>query len=567
MLVVPLALLLIFVFLHFAFKSFKEAALIFTAVPLSAVGGVFFLWIRGMPFSVSAGIGFIALFGVAILNGIVLIEHLKELKKEGITDMRELILRATRDRLRPVLLTASAAALGFLPMAISTSAGAEIQRPLATVVIGGLVTATLLTMIMLPLLFTVFNDVTGIQWWPLKLKRKAILILIPLFIFTGFKSHAQNQSLTIDQAIEIAVNNNKELKAYYLTIAKNKALIPSAYAFDQTYISYDYDENNIADNGYPLNVFKIEQSFKFPTVYTSQRKVNTLYTSISETEYQIQKTKLSRKVALSYLNVQYLLNKQYYYQKADSVYTSFIKAVNANYELGGISLLERLNAEAKKQEIALKNRKLEYDIEIALNELKSLMQTDTPFIVPFEPLKKFTVNIDTSMHLAMILNEQIVNVENARLKAEKNNYLPDINLAYYNGRNSYAKSKNYNGYMFGIGIPLFFGEKKSRVNARKISLQIAMEQQYNLNIAYQKKIDELNHQLKKYNESLNYYNNVGEKLYIEIINNAQKSYDAGEIDIYRYLISMDTAMDIKLEYLFNLWQSNKITLEINYFTL
>lgn len=173
MLAVPISLLLIFIFLHFAFKSFKEATMIFTAVPLSAVGGVFFLWMRDMPFSVSAGIGFIALFGVAVLNGIVLIEHLKELRKQGMKDMRELILKGTRERLRPVLLTAGAAALGFLPMAISTSAGAEVQRPLATVVIGGLVTSTLLTMIALPLLYAIFINVTGIQLRPLKFKRNS----------------------------------------------------------------------------------------------------------------------------------------------------------------------------------------------------------------------------------------------------------------------------------------------------------------------------------------------------------------------------------------------------------
>jgi cobalt-zinc-cadmium resistance protein CzcA len=168
---VPIALLLIFIFLHFAFGSLKEAALIFTAIPLSIVGGVLLLWIRGMPFSISAGIGFIALFGVAVLNGIVLIEHLKDLKEQGITDMRERIMRGTRERLRPVLLTAAAAALGFLPMAISTSAGAEVQRPLATVVIGGLVTSTLLTMLALPVLYSIFDTVTGIQLWPPRLKR------------------------------------------------------------------------------------------------------------------------------------------------------------------------------------------------------------------------------------------------------------------------------------------------------------------------------------------------------------------------------------------------------------
>lgn len=136
----------------------------YTAVPLSVIGGILMLWFRGMPFSISAAVGFIALFGVAVLNGIVLIEHLKELKDEGVENLRERIMRATRDRLRPVLLTASAAAMGFLPMAISTSAGAEVQRPLASVVIGGLITSTLLTMIVLPLLYAVFERFNEIKF-------------------------------------------------------------------------------------------------------------------------------------------------------------------------------------------------------------------------------------------------------------------------------------------------------------------------------------------------------------------------------------------------------------------
>ena len=138
---VPVALILIFVMLHFAFKSIREALLIYTAIPLAAVGGVLFLWIRELPFSISAGVGFIALFGIAVLNGIVLIGHYQGLKVESFRDLKEMIIQGTISRLRPVLLTATAASLGFLPMAVSTSAGAEVQRPLATVVIGGLITA------------------------------------------------------------------------------------------------------------------------------------------------------------------------------------------------------------------------------------------------------------------------------------------------------------------------------------------------------------------------------------------------------------------------------------------
>ncbi|MCA4895306.1 MAG: efflux RND transporter permease subunit [Cytophagales bacterium] len=154
---VPLALALIFLLLYFTFHSFKQGLLIFTAIPLSAIGGIFALWIRDMPFSISAGVGFIALFGVAVLNGIVLIAEFNRLKKAGDLTLREIVLKGTEVRLRPVLMTALVASLGFLPMALSNGSGAEVQRPLATVVIGGLITATLLTLVVLPILYTYFE--------------------------------------------------------------------------------------------------------------------------------------------------------------------------------------------------------------------------------------------------------------------------------------------------------------------------------------------------------------------------------------------------------------------------
>lgn len=154
---VPAALILIFFLLYFTFNSIRHGLLIYTAIPLSAIGGIFALWLRDMPFSISAGVGFIALFGVAVLNGIVLISEFNQLKKSGIKDLKEIVLKGTEVRLRPVIMTAMVASLGFLPMALSQSSGAEVQRPLATVVIGGLITATLLTLIVLPVLYTYFE--------------------------------------------------------------------------------------------------------------------------------------------------------------------------------------------------------------------------------------------------------------------------------------------------------------------------------------------------------------------------------------------------------------------------
>ena len=154
---VPVALVLIFLLLYAAFGSVKQALLIYTAIPFSAIGGVFALWLRGLNFSISAGVGFIALFGVAVLFGIVLVNYFNKLEKEGITDVNERVIHGTRAILRPVLMASFLAAFGFLPMALATSQGAEVQRPLATVVIGGIFSATALTLIVLPALYILFS--------------------------------------------------------------------------------------------------------------------------------------------------------------------------------------------------------------------------------------------------------------------------------------------------------------------------------------------------------------------------------------------------------------------------
>ncbi|MFO0925432.1 MAG: CusA/CzcA family heavy metal efflux RND transporter [Gemmataceae bacterium] len=155
-LAVPLALFMIFALLHLSFNSMRLAALIFLNVPLAATGGIFALWLRGLPFSISAGVGFIALFGVAVLNGVVLVTYVVQLRRSGLSSI-ESAFAGAMIRMRPVLMTALVATLGFIPMAVSSSAGAEVQRPLATVVIGGLVTSTVLTLFVLPAIYRWFD--------------------------------------------------------------------------------------------------------------------------------------------------------------------------------------------------------------------------------------------------------------------------------------------------------------------------------------------------------------------------------------------------------------------------
>jgi len=562
---VPLALLLIFIFLHFAFKSFKDAIMIFTAVPLSTVGGVLFLWIRGMPFSVSAGIGFIALFGVAVLNGIVLIEHLKDLKIKDGSNMKDLILQGTKDRLRPVMLTAAAAAMGFLPMAISTGAGAEVQRPLATVVIGGLFTSTLLTMIALPLLFEIFYNVVGIKLWPPKFIRSKSCVAGMLIIFFTLSTQAQTKSIQLDEAINIAIQNNKELNAYALKVKESEAMIPTAFAIDKTMIYYSYDENNVADNGHPLRIWGLEQNFNFPTVYFAQKAANNKNVSIAETILIRETNLLSKNVSQVYFEIQHLLDKQLIYAQIDSLYKDFSKSTELRYEHGDISQLEVLNAKAKLQQINKNMIQLKFNLDIAYQRLQNLMQSDSAFSVPLQNIDIINLkeNAISSNSGLQILNLQI-DYQKALLRIESNKLLPDLSLNYFWGSNKYTGSKNYHGFQFGLAVPLFFGEQNARIKANKIAINIEEDLREHYKISLQAEYAELKSELQKLQQTFAFYNSTGKKLGEEIIRSSNKSYQAGEIDFYQFVMSIENALSIKLDHLDDIWKYNQIALEINY---
>jgi cobalt-zinc-cadmium resistance protein CzcA len=155
-LVVPVALAMIFLLLFTTFGSLKDASLVFTGVPFALTGGVVALWLRGLPLSISAGVGFIALSGVAVLNGMVMISSIRSLREEGIS-LTTAVFEGSVIRLRPVLMTAMVASLGFIPMALANGTGAEVQRPLATVVIGGILSSTALTLLVLPVLYLLIH--------------------------------------------------------------------------------------------------------------------------------------------------------------------------------------------------------------------------------------------------------------------------------------------------------------------------------------------------------------------------------------------------------------------------
>ncbi|HPE76342.1 MAG TPA: CusA/CzcA family heavy metal efflux RND transporter [Draconibacterium sp.] len=563
---VPVALLLIFIFLHFAFGSLKDAVMIFTAIPLATVGGVFLLWVRGMPFSVSAGVGFIALFGIAVLNGIVLIEHLKELQHEGVKNMRELIMTGTKNRLRPVMLTAGAAAMGFLPMAISTGAGAEVQRPLATVVIGGLFTSTLLTMIALPLLYEVFYNVKSIRLFPFKVIRSKTLIILSIFMITAVAVNGQNRKLQLKEAIEIALQNNPEIAAFSLKVEESKMLKKTAFAPGKTNLTYGTDQNNIAENGHPLNVFGIEQNLSFPTLYSAESKSKQIEISMSESRLNIQKNECAKNVANAFFNLQMLVNKREVSKMLDSLFTQLLIVSEKREGKGDISHLEVLNIKAKKNQLSIVLSALDADIQNAFKKLKVIMNSDSDFEISeyAEMLPEISV-IPDSLPVYQLLKLEN-DYYNSLIQVSKNKTLPDFSLNYFLGSNRYENSKYYHGFQVGVAVPLFFGSDKGRTQAAKISGEAQfLLSQNELNLI-KNRLNELINQQLKYKILLNNYNTSGKQLYDEITRTAIKSYQLGEISFYQFVNSYETAVQIQIEYLENLFGYNVATSEIMYFS-
>lgn len=560
---VPIALILIFILLYFAFNSIKDALLIFSAIPLAAVGGILLLWLRDMPFSISAGVGFIALFGIAVLNGIVLIEHFKDLKNKGFKDMESLIKQGTKDRLRAVLLTASAAALGFLPMAISTNAGAEVQRPLATVVIGGLFTATLLTLLVLPVLYSYFNSVTDKKRKPNKANLSVLLMLMGLFTMT---SYGQNQSKTLENLITIATENNAALRANKLKVEQSNTLINSAFDFNKTQIYYSYDQNNLAINNEAIGVFGVQQDFLFPTVYTTQKKLNKASYNLESSRYAIQEKALKRKISAHYYSYLYAVKKAEIYKKLDSLYQNFAQVAQRRFELGETNYLEKITAKSKQRQVNLNLIKAEEEVTIAHNKLMSSVQNKDSLVVAKIPLHKIALTItriNESPEIAYYSNT--ISVLTTKRKLEKQYLLPDISLAYFQGTNS-GINTNLFGYQIGLKIPLLFMGKSSKIKASKIAETIAIEEFKDYKIQFNTKYNVLLSQLHQHQKALDYYEQEGNDLSNEILKTALGSFKNGEIDFYQYIISLENAYEIQLNHLESLNNYNQNVILINYLT-
>ncbi len=562
---VPLALLLIFILLYFTFGSIKQGVLIFTAIPLSAIGGVFALWLRDMPFSISAGVGFIALFGVAVLNGIVLIAEFNRLKQNGISDVFERIYQGTRTRLRPVVMTASVASLGFLPMALSQTSGAEVQRPLATVVIGGLITATFLTLVVLPVLYYYSEK-------KIKMKaNKTVMVLLIGILGSINNITAQNNATirvyqNLDEVIEVALKDNPNVKISDFQTQQEYALKGASFSLPKTDVGLEYGQTNSAVNNDTR--FTISQTFAFPTLYASQNKLSKAKLKVSELQQTVVKNELIAQIKEVYYGLWHLKSKKTLLQKQDSIYERFAHAANLRFKTGESNALERATALTELVEIKILIQNNNAEISSYQLQLQNLLNSDGLIDINVGNLEMKSSMIskmkDSTLYsnnpIISFYKEGVVVAENEK-SVEVSKMLPDITIGYFNqsfagnGETAngiatvYDSGDRFTGVQLGLSIPIWFKPHSSRIKAAKIH---KLENEAKLQAVKNTTQTELKTLFEKFHKDQLNLKNYGANALPQaglLLKYSQRGFQEGEIGYIEYIQGLNRALTIQTKYL------------------
>ena len=565
-LVVPIALALIFVLLFFTFQSFLEAAIIYLAIPLSAIGGVVALWLRGMPFSVSAGIGFIALFGVAVLNGIVLLSYFKQLADEGL-GVEERLKKGLELRFRPVIMTAAVASLGFLPMALSHSPGAEVQRPLATVVIGGLITATFLTLVVIPVVYSI---VMGRREQKLKAKGLGMIVLFILMSFSSFaetkpeatktqstksrsddpltKSRSDDPRLSLKTCLSLASTRNALLATGLADVKTAEALINSGkelpkgtvdaqYGKTQTYYSQDF-------------TVMASQSIPWPTLLKAQVKSLTSAKVLSEKRLKITQNLVASSVKFYYYQILAQQKNLTFLASQDSLYTLMKRAATIKFQQGETNRLELMAAETRLREFQQKRIALEADQKTAYQNLAYWINEPGEFEIEGKEslaMESGQAGLDLSKNPTIeLLAEQ---VEHGKLltAVERERLKPDLRIGV-----TTQSIENVGGQNFvqaGLAIPIFGKGQKAKIASAKLQEEAFVSQKIQAESALQTDYKNAEAAVAKYRASLAYYTSTALPQAALLEKTALKSYQQGEIEYVEMLQNTQQAWQIRESYI------------------
>ncbi len=589
---VPIALGLIFMLLFFTFGSVRQSVLIFMAIPLSAIGGVFALLLRGMPFSISAGIGFIALFGVSVLNGIVLIGEFNRLRhEEKLTDLAEIIRQGADTRLRPVIMTALVASLGFLPMALSGTAGAEVQKPLATVVIGGLITATLLTLLVIPILYAMFEK-KSIEQEAEAIKKDesnkpknaapAVAAVITLLIMSTLPLNrvlAQGvtmATLTLDQALQQASQRNGQLQLAGLGVAQQQALRRTAYESGRLNVTAQLGQYNTYrfDNN-----LTVSHTITNPVLVRRLGNLNDQTVVARQAGVAVTRNDVAYQVRSTYYDLSYLHQRDALFRQQDTLLTEFVQAATIRLRVGETSNLEKATAESELATQRARRLENEASLTAARTRLQTLLYRPEPIDAGQQPLPKLTLTLPTDSGatdpltrnpLLKQLTQQIRVAEQTRL-VEQAKLRPDFLLGLFSqtligpqltdGQEVYyGAGHRFTGGQIGVTLPLFGKAQKARINAAQLGEQVAQTELQSQQFSLNQQLTQAVRQYQQYREALVYYEQTGLTQAQVIQTNARRAFRAGEIGYVEFSLALQQALTIRFTYLDLLNQYNQSVL-------
>lgn len=559
--VIPVALSLILLLLFFAFKSVTYSLVVFSTVPLSLIGGILALWLRGLPFSISAGVGFIALFGVAVLNGILMINHFNNLRKQTKYQMttNRILAKGCPHLLRPVFLTGLVASLGFVPMAIAKSAGAEVQRPLAAVVIGGLIVSTILTLIIIPVFYRLVNSSAA---WK---RQRWLKRLLPFLLFLGilFPTHAQ-QTVSLEEAVTIALENHPRLKTATASIERSRASRGESWEVSPTTFNYSWGQIN----GETRNDNQMEITQSLGSLLTPFYKNALVNRQVATGEYyrDLVKKEITAEVKRAWAYYQYAFHLCALYKEQIEWAGRLRKASQLRYEQGDITLLERNMSSTLVADLQTRLSQAEEELQLATRRFSWTCYSDSPLLPMDTTLVLFPARVAEIAPSDIHLNyfRSVADEKKAMLRIERSRFFPELSVGYV--RQKIAPLSGLDSWMVGISFPVLFFPQHSRIRQAKIDSYIARTEAESNIRQLNNKVEELSVALRKEGEHIRYYTTGALPEADALLKSATVQFKESETDITQFVQSLNAAREIRRGYIEAVYAYNISALELELYS-
>ena len=566
MIVIPIALMLILLLLFFAFRSITYSLVVFSTVPLSLIGGILALWLRGLPFSISAGVGFIALFGVAVLNGILMINHFNDMKKQSKYEMctNQIIRRGCKHLLRPVFLTGLVASLGFVPMAVATSAGAEVQRPLATVVIGGLIVSTVLTLLIIPAFYRLVN---GLPAALRRFKKRpnggkiAMMIVLALMPLTTLAQQAQK--ITLDEAIDMALAGSPRLQAVDSDIARIRAARGESWELAPTQVTYSWGQLN--GEFKHDNELSVEQSLGSLLTPFYKNSLVSVQVASSERYRDLVTKEIVAEVKRAWTDYQHAVSVLELSQMQDSLGNRLRKSGEVRLLQGDIDQLEYRMMATMASEAHTKVLQATDDVRLAAKRFAWACFSSDAVEPADSRLAMMSLPESYNLSQAHIgYFDSQVEVKRKAVDVERSRFFPELSVGY--SRQKIEPLSGLNSWSVGVAVPIVFFPQKSKVKQARAEATIARWDAEDNRLKLRNRVEELRLRIERQQRTIDYYTGDALKQADELQRNAMMLYKESETGIVELLHSIATANDIRKAYVDALHDYNVMLLELELYT-